>query len=166
MTIHQAVHRRAHCDDCGVSAGVKVRHIIFLCAALAGCVSAQVVNKDFSSAYSMAVPVCDLLSHPWNLVGHRVTVSGIYANDPHRRILDDPSCPSRDLEVWLGDSQDSLEVDRKMRRLLERNPLIGIRSVYSGLIKSDQLIAGCSDVDCFAFTKIAATLVSADWKLR
>src|SRR6185312_8576947 len=134
---------------------MRLRHSIYICAltgcALAGCVSAPVVNKDFSAAYSLAMPVCDLLSHPRSLVGHRVTVGGLYANAPHGRVLYDQSCPSRELGIQIVDSQESLKVDRKMQRLLEHNRTVGIRSVYSGVISSTPVIGGCSDDTCFAF---------------
>jgi hypothetical protein len=112
----------------------------------------------------MAVPVCNLLSHPKDFVGHRVTVGGLYANDPHRRILFDQSCPSSYLEIQIADGQNSLQVDCKMQRLLEKHPTVGIRAVYSGVVTSTELIAGCADDGCFLYRMLGATLVSAEWR--
>ena len=144
---------------------MKVRYLIFLCL-LASCVSSQHEKEGFSSAYAAAVPSCELLLHPNEFVGHLVTVRARYANAPHSRVLFDPDCPSENLEIRILDSPEARKSDQEMQRLLRNYRTVGIRAVYSGLMKADQLIGGCSETHCFSYSLADAKLEAAEWKLR
>jgi hypothetical protein len=137
---------------------------IFSCA-LASCASTPISNPGFSSAYAKASPLCDLISRPDGFVGNRVTVRGLYALDPHARVLLDTSCHG-ELEIHLADLEGALRRDRKMIRLFHRTGNIGVQAVYSGALRSSQVFGGCSETKCFAYTLVDAKLESVEWRVE
>jgi len=137
---------------------------IFSCA-LASCAGTPISNPEFSSAYAKASPLCDLMSRPEAFVGNRVIVRGLFALVPHARVLLDTSCHG-ELEIHLADLGGALNSDRKMTRLFHRTGNAGVRAVYSGALRSSQVIAGCAETQCFAYTLVDAKLESVEWMVQ
>ena len=137
---------------------------IFSCA-LASCASTPISNPGFTSAYAKASSLCDLISRPDAFVGSRVTVRGLYGLTPHARVLFDTSCHG-ELEIHLADLEGAIERDSKMIRLFRRTGNIGVQAVYSGALRSSQLIGGCDKANCYAYTLVDAKLESVEWRVQ
>ncbi len=137
---------------------------IFSCA-LASCASTPVPNPGFSSASAEASQLCDLISRPERFVESRVTVRGLYWSDPHGRRLLDTSCHG-ELEIHLADLEGALERDRKMIRLVQRTGNVGVQAVYSGALRSSQIVGGCAEPKCFSYTLVDAKLEAVEWRVQ
>jgi hypothetical protein len=133
--------------------------VAILSCALASCASTPTSNSGSFSAYAKASPLCDLISRPEGFVGNSVTVRGLYALEPHARVLLDTSCDGR-LEVHLADLDSALRSDRKMIRLFHRTGGAGVQAVYSGALRASEIVAGCAETRCFAYTLVDAKLES------
>lgn len=129
---------------------------------MASCAGQDVMRENYSAAFSRAVPVCEVLSHPRKYLGNEIDVGGLYAHSPHERILYDPSCSSGELSIQIADDDESIKSDHKMYNLLKSRKGKGIRSVYRGFIKSGPLIGNCSDDFCFRYSIDHAILLAKD----
>ena len=140
----------------------RIFSLIILVIFASSCASHDVVRTEFSSSFSQAVPVCELLSHPKKYLGSEISVGGLYGSTPHQRILYDPSCKTGELAVQLSEDGHGLRADHKMMMLLKAGNGDGIKSIYHGFIVSDPVIGGCSDDACFRYTMKNAQLLKAD----
>ncbi len=126
------------------------------------CTDHALLKSPNSSAFSQAVPVCELLAHPSKYLAREVDVSGLYANAPHQRILYDPNCAQRELAIQIARTNKSLSADRRMQKLLDSVRGHGVRSVYQGLLVSEQVIGTCSEEDCFRYILTNARPLAAE----
>jgi len=133
---------------------------------LASCAGVPVADGSFPSVYAAAVPVCDLRLRPEAFVGRRVAVRGLYALTPHQRVLTDNACPTEEVEIELGERSGYLRKDEQMSQLFRKAGSIGVRAVYSGLVKSRQSIVGCQVPGCSVYSLVDAKLESVEWRLR
>lgn len=129
---------------------------LLLLLLLCSCASQGVMEGQASLAAQPAVPLCELLAHPRQFVGSRISVEGLYGYTPHERILHDPSCKSY-LAIQLAGDDGSVRMDRRLERLSKRNRN-GVKAVYRGLVGADSVIAGCSEDYCFRYKMTEARL--------
>jgi hypothetical protein len=126
------------------------------------CTDHALLKSPHSSAFSQAVPVCELLAHPSKYLAREVDVWGLYANEPHQRILYDPNCAQTELAIQIAPTDKSLSADRRVQKLLESVSGHGVRSVYHGLLVSEQVISTCSEEHCFRYILTNAQLLTAE----
>jgi hypothetical protein len=130
---------------------------------LVSCAGMPATNGDFSRKYAASFSLCDLLAHSNEHVGLRVHVRGIYVRDPHRRMLIDSACSSKELMVRLDDRPESLASDRQMYQLSREAGATGVRVVYSGRLVSEPVVVINSIPSQFAYTLVDAKLESVEW---
>jgi hypothetical protein len=118
----------------------------------------------FSSAFSQAVPFCELRSHPEKYLGREISVGGIYGLTPHQRILYDPSCAG-ELEVQLSDDDANLRMDGRLFRKFRAKHRKDSKVVYRGYLDRESAIGVCLGPDCFRYILRRSTLVTTDASL-
>jgi hypothetical protein len=140
-----------------------VRRFVILAALLAtACTNSASLMGQYSSAFSQAVPVCELLAEPGKYLAREVDVSGLYANSPHQRILYDPSCEPRELALQISPTDEELRADQMMQKKLDSAAGKGVKSVYQGLLESEPIIANCSEINCRRYTLTNSRLLTAE----
>jgi hypothetical protein len=125
-----------------------IRVLVLTALLTTACTDSASLKSQHLSAFSRAVPVCELLAHPSKYLVQEIEVSGLYANGPHQRILYDPNCVPKELAIQITPTSKSLSADRKMQKLLDAANGRGVRSVYQGLLVSEQVVGTCSDESC------------------
>ena|SRR5689334_3069240 len=138
------------------------RFVILVVLLATACADSTQFKSQDSSAVAQAVPVCEVLANPSKYVAREVEVSGLYANAPHQRILYDPTCEPGELALQIRPTDKELGADRRMLKRLNSSGGKGVRSVYQGLLASEQVIANCSEVNCSRYTLTEARLLTAD----
>ena len=129
---------------------------------LCGCVT-QNAPQDGSRVLAQNVlSVCDVLARSQELVGRRVYVRGLYASDPHRRILADDNCSQGSIAVEISPTKRELELDKRMQDRLRRASRIGVPSIYVGVLKSQSIIYNCRRPECFVVTLSSARFVAGE----
>jgi hypothetical protein len=139
-----------------------IRFVLLAALLATACTDSASLKSQDPSAFSQAVPVCELLAHPGKYLAREVDVSGLYANAPHQRILHDPNCEPRELALEISPTDKELSADRRMQKMLDAKAGQGVRSVYQGLLESEQVIATCSEDNCRRYSLTNARLLTAE----
>jgi hypothetical protein len=138
------------------------RFLVLTALLTTACADLAPMKSQHSSEFSRAVPVCELLAYPSKYLAREVDVSGLYANAPHQRILYDSNCAPQELAIQIAPTNKNLSADRGMQRLLDSASGKGVRSVYQGLLVSEQVIGTCSEDNCRRYALTNARLLAAE----
>jgi hypothetical protein len=99
---------------------------------------------------------------PASYVGERIVIRGTYVEQPHERLLLDGACPGWNLRVSHSlQSAGNRKAVAMVRRLVKANPIARIQVVYSGVVKANVLIAGCTKPTCFRYSLEESQLLAA-----
>ena len=129
---------------------------------LSSCAGQGERPEEFSSLQARAKSVCEVLADPATYVGQRIMIHGVYWAEPHRRVLYDDRCPDSDLRV-----KHALHADGDPRaaaiivRFRKKHPTVRVPVVYSAVVASRVVIAGCTRPNCYEYLLEEALLLGA-----
>ena len=117
---------------------------------VSGCASIEARDHRFSSLQAEAKSVCEVLAEPNSYVGQRIMIRGIYWAEPHRRALYDDRCPDSDLRVKHALHHDGdPRAEAIINRFRKKHPTVRVPVVYSAVLASRVIIAGCTKPNCY-----------------
>jgi hypothetical protein len=131
-------------------------------ALLFGCSMVDERTHEFVLLEAKATSVCEIMAHPQMYLGRRVLAHGVYFQSPHQRYLIEKSCPQSEISV---SESSTLHNSRMAMRILKQaeaeNRTVNIPVIYSGIFRSDVVIAGCADPRCYNYSLQDAQLLAA-----
>jgi len=139
-----------------------MRVAVLAFALVCGCATNGERRREFESVQAGAKTLCEVMVDPDSFVGRRIVIKGIYFATPHERLLIDRACPQWDLRVSHaldvdGDPGAEALVDRFRRK----HSTVRIPVVYSGIVRAQDVIYGCTSPSCRAYSLEESWLLAA-----
>lgn len=139
-----------------------MKYLALMSIVLSGCAERGERPEEFSSLQARAKSVCEVLANPGLYVGQRIMIQGIYWAEPHRRVLYEDRCPDSDLRVKHALHADGdRRAEAVIARFRKKHPTVRVPVVYSAVLVSRVIIAGCTRPNCYEYSLEEALLLGA-----
>ena len=102
------------------------------------------------------------MTDPHSYVGRRIMITGVYFATPHERLLVSNDCRDRSIRVSHSlHLEDDRDAEAAVKRFRKKHATVRIPVVYSGILRAENYVQGCTTPGCWHYSLEESQLLAA-----